>query len=143
MRSRLLALTVPVAAALLLAGCGSDDTASDASGSTSPSASPTSAVPSSAPPSASSPSAPSSSPASALPACAKIWVEGKRLPGGYKGCQEGGTKDDSLIFHCSIGNRLATYGAAFYAVPGNRIFKAHPTRDKDRAWTSVYNTCTG
>lgn len=139
MRSRLLPLAVPLVAVMLVAGCGSQDTASDASASKTPS----STAPSE--PSSSAPSKTSDKPSKAvhLPACSKVWAEGKRLPRGYKGCQEHGVKDHSLIIRCEIGNTLATYGRAYYAPAGGRIVKAHPSRNKDRNWKFVYNTCTG
>lgn len=139
MRTRLLPLAVPIAALTLAAGCGTEDTASDASTSTTPSSSASSQMSSSAP------STPSDKPSKAvdLPACGKVWSEGKRLPRGYKGCQKHGVKDHSLIIRCEIGNTLATYGTAYYAPAGGRIVKAHPSRNKDRNWKFVYNTCTG
>jgi len=144
MTSRLLPLAVPIAAVALLAGvagCGSsdsDDTASDTSASPSASASSSGSSGASA---SSSPSPSASHPD--LPACKAVWIEGKRLPKPYKGCVENGKKDDSYTYYCSIGNRLVTYGAAYYAVPGAKINKAHPTRAKDPEWARARDTCTG
>lgn len=149
MRSRLRPLAVivlPLASLALAAGCGSSDTtASDAGSSPSPSASSAPPSPSATPSAPASPKTPASSHPSQpkLPACHTVWVEGERLPSHYKGCLKNGKKDDSLIINCSIGNRLATYGDAYYAVPGGPIFKAQPTRNKDKNWQMVYNTCTG
>ncbi len=124
--------------AVLMSGCGSDDTptAKDPASQT-PEESPQSS------PSESPTPSPSSTQGQAV-SCDQAWTVGADLPQGYKGCADAeGTWVPADVVNCSVGNTLVLFDSTFYASPGHLIRKATPDYQNDAAYQQVYMICTG
>lgn len=96
-------------AGLALAACGEQEPDSAAEPSQQPS---------------STSESPSESPTEdAGPACADVWVAGATLPENYSGCQDDtkGKWVEAMVYHCSSGQRLVTFGTTFYAAKGEVV----------------------
>lgn len=130
-----------LAAALLLAGCGSDD--GSAEDGTSPSASPSS----SAPASSVSPTAeakPTTTPAPAgTPDCAQVWQVGSTLPKGYAGCAEAGVLVAPDGLGCSSGQVLVRYDERLWAVRGGAIAGGDTPLQDSKEYRKIVSTCRG
>ena len=125
------------AVALTVGGCGDESsTADDPSQTGSPSPTETSA-------------APSETPATATPTprdfpdCATVWVDGRKLPGGYRGCEtpEGVVKAKER--YCEFGKPLVTYANKFWAVPGGPVHEVATTLAQDPGWRRALRQCGG
>lgn len=130
-----------LAAALLLAGCGSDD--GSAEDGTSPSARPSS----SAPASSASPTAaakPTTTPAPAgTPDCAQVWQVGSTLPKGYDGCAEAGLLVAPDGLGCSSGQVLVRYDQRLWAVRGGAIAGGDTPLQDSEEYRKIVSTCRG
>ncbi len=119
---------------LALSACGEQEPDSAAEPSTS--SSPTSTeTPSESP--SETPSEP------AGPACSEVWVAGATLPAGYQGCQDD-TKQkwvQAMVYHCSSGQRLVTFGTTFYAAKGERINESDVPLRRDRDFQKILASC--
>lgn len=122
-----------VAAAGVLAGCGSGSSSAvdpsagqSTAGSSSPSASQTT----------------SGSTASDLPACGEVWQAGAKLPHNYRGCVQGTNETRADRLGCSSGQRMVRFDNHWYAVLGGRI---HHSRDlvHDEQYLHSVRVCRG
>ena len=126
---------VALAAGLLLAGCGNATGPSAEAKPKSPSMSATS----------SSPSTPTTAPSPTpkpLPKCSDIWVAGKRLPGGYRGCAPAGVLAQRDRYYCESGQVLVTFKNHFFAAKTGKIFSSADVRNDSR-WKQKLTTCRG
>jgi hypothetical protein len=122
-----------VAAAGVLAGCGSGS-----SSAVDPSAGQSTAGSSSPSPSQTT----SSSMASDLPACGEVWQAGAKLPDNYRGCLQGTNETRADRLGCSSGQRMVRFDNHWYAVLGGRI---HHSRDlvHDAQYLHSVRVCRG
>lgn len=77
------------------------------------------------------------------PACADVWVAGSTLPEKYDGCQDAG-KDkwmEAMVYHCSSGQRLVTYGTTFYAAKGEVVNESKVPLRRNREFQKVLASC--
>jgi hypothetical protein len=127
-----LAVAVALGLALAAAGCG-QQTAPSATGT--PSA-PTSSAMTTA-------MSPSASPVPDGPRCGAVWVAGKRLPAGYRGCVRGGVWVKADSRPCEFGRDLTIYADQFYAVTGGRVM--HPGKPllEQKKYRMVQRACSG
>lgn len=121
-----------MAAAGVLAGCGSGSSSAvdpGAGQSTAGSSSP-------------SPSQTTSSTASDLPACGEVWQAGAKLPDNYRGCLQGTNETRADRLGCSSGQRMVRFDNHWYAVLGGRI---HHSRDlvHDAQYLHSVRVCRG
>jgi hypothetical protein len=133
-RTRGAAVALTLVAGLGLTACGeeSPDAADDPSVST-------------ATPSESSSETPTETPTEepAGPACADVWVAGATLPEKYAGCQDA-EKDkwvQAMVYHCSSGQRLVTYGTTFYAAKGEVVNESKVPLRRNREFQKVLASC--
>jgi hypothetical protein len=129
---RLVGGAVAMAAAGVLAGCGSGSSSAvdpGAGQSTAGSSSP-------------SPSQTTSSTASDLPACGEVWQAGAKLPDNYRGCVQGTNETRADRLGCSSGQRMVRFDNHWYAVLGGRI---HHSRDlvHDAQYLHSVRVCRG
>jgi hypothetical protein len=136
-KTRVAFAALALAGGLGLTACGEDapDAAEDPSSSETPSAS-TSETPSETPS-----EEPTEEPAG--PACADVWVAGATLPQKYDGCQDA-EKDkwmQAMIYHCSSGQRLVTFGRTFYAAKGEVITESETPLARNPEFKKVMASC--
>ena len=126
---------VPLA---LLSACGDDSgsSAADPAETTS-----TSTASPSDTPASSEPTAEPTSEAPDWPACDAIWVEGQKIPGGYKGCLDGSDQVRADNLSCSSGQRIVRYADRFYGVAGGKIYETTGPLDKDKGYLKMVRTC--
>lgn len=77
------------------------------------------------------------------PACADVWVAGATLPAKYDGCQDV-EKDkwmEAMVYHCSSGQRLVTYGTTFYAAKGEVVNESKVPLRRNREFQKVLASC--
>ena len=129
---------LPVA---LLSACGGDSgsSAADPADTASVSDSPSDTL--SDTPSSSEATADPSSEAPDWPACDSIWVEGQKIPGGYKGCLDGSDQVAADNLSCSSGQRIVRYADRFYGVAGGKIYETTGPLDKDKGYLKMVRTC--
>ena len=134
-RVRRATITLALVAGLGLSGCGEDepDSAEDPSGSSTstpteePSETPTEEA--------------SEEPAG--PACTDVWVAGATLPEKYSGCQDA-EKDkwmQAMVYHCSSGQHLVTFGRTFYAAKGEVINESKTPLARNPEFKKVMASC--
>jgi hypothetical protein len=70
---------------------------------------------------ASTGSAPTTSAAAAMPACGDVWKAGGTIPGGYRGCTEGGKVVAAKRTPCASGQVLVTFADKFYGAIGGPV----------------------
>lgn len=131
-RVRRAAITLALVAGLGLSGCGEDEPDSAEE--------PTAGTSTSTP--AEEPSEePSEEPAG--PACTDVWVAGATLPQKYSGCQdaEKGTWMEAMVYHCSSGQRLVTFGRTFYAAKGEVINESETPLSRNPEFKKVLASC--
>ncbi|WP_181312346.1 hypothetical protein [Nocardioides campestrisoli] len=77
------------------------------------------------------------------PACDEVWVAGKRIPGGYDGCQgeDGFVPADTLS--CSSGQVLVRYDDRFYGVRGGKAKVTESTLADDDRYRDSVARCRG
>jgi hypothetical protein len=128
---------------MVLLGCG------DTTGDRADDAAPGDGSTSSAPASSSATDLPTTSASPTTPAvpdwpdCAVVWVDGSRLPGGYKGCLDGAQAVKAHKQFCEFGKPLVTYANRFWAVPGGPVHEAADTLAKDPSWKHALRQCGG
>lgn len=136
-------LLVPVLlAALLLAGCGSEDTGTATpqdEGSVSPSSTPSEAPPSTEATDEVTDEGPDTR---GWPKCEKVWIAGDDLPRTYVGCTEGDEAVKAERVPCSMGVKLVVYNDRFWAATGNRISESDGPLRKNPEFRQVRNTCS-
>jgi hypothetical protein len=130
----LAALVLPA----LLAGCGEDsgdDTATE------PTSAPSSSESSDTP--TETPTDSGEEPEPTTPACSEVWVAGQVLAQGYDGCfdEDKGRWVQAMVYHCSSGQRLVTYGRTFYAAKGEKVNETDVPLARDPEFKKVLATC--
>lgn len=127
----LAALVLPA----VLAGCGDDagdETATEPTTSAS-----SSETPSETPTDSGEEAEPTS------PACSEVWVAGQVLDAKYAGCydEDKGRWVQAMVYQCSSGQRLVTFGRTFYAAKGEKVIETDGPLAKDRGFKKVMATC--
>lgn len=135
-RTRGATVALVLLAGLGLAACGEDDPDSAED--------PSSGEPTSTPSETSSETSsetPTEEPAG--PACADVWQAGATLPATYDGCQdaEKGKWVEAMVYHCSSGQRLVTYGTTFYAAKGEVVNESEVPLRRNREFQKVLASC--
>ena len=135
-RARRAITTVTLVAGLSLTACGEEgpDSAEE------PSAGESTSTPSEEP-SETPTDEPSEEPAG--PACTDVWVAGATLPQKYSGCQdaEKGKWMQAMVYHCSSGQRLVTFGRTFYAAKGEVINESETALARNPEFQKVLASC--
>ncbi|MCW2735472.1 hypothetical protein [Nocardioides sp.] len=135
-RTRGAAAALTLVAGLGLTACGEEgpDSAEEPSTSESPST-----------PTEEPSETPTEEPAEELagPACADVWVAGATLPERYDGCQDAdkGKWVQAMVYHCSSGQRLVTYGTTFYAAKGEVVNESKVPLRRNREFHKVLASC--
>jgi len=131
-RTRGAAAALMLLAGLGLAACGEDDPDSAEDPSAGEQTSTTSETPT---------EEPSEEPMG--PACTDVWVAGATLPATYDGCQDAdkGTWVEAMVYHCSSGQRLVTYGTTFYAAKGEVVNESDVRLRRNREFQKVLASC--
>lgn len=131
-RTRGAAAALMLLAGLGLAACGEDDPDSAEDPSAGEPTSTTSETPT---------EEPSEEPMG--PACTDVWVAGATLPATYDGCQDAdkGTWVEAMVYHCSSGQRLVTYGTTFYAAKGEVVNESEVPLRRNREFQKVLASC--
>lgn len=77
------------------------------------------------------------------PACADVWVAGATLPQKYSGCQdaEKDTFVQAMVYMCSSGQRLVTFGRTFYAAKGEVITESETPLARNPEFKKVLASC--
>lgn len=131
-RSRRAAVALTLVVGLGLTACGEEgpDSAEE------PSSSETTSTPSEEPT-----ETPSEEPKG--PACADVWVAGATLPQKYSGCQdaEKDTWVQAMVYMCSSGQRLVTFGRTFYAAKGEVITESETPLARNPEFKKVLASC--
>lgn len=131
-RNRRAAVALTVVVGLGLTACGEEgpDSAEE------PSSSETTSTPSEEPT-----ETPSEEPKG--PACAEVWVAGATLPQKYTGCQdaEKDTYVQAMVYMCSSGQRLVTFGRTFYAAKGEVITESETPLARNPEFKKVLASC--
>ena len=135
-RTRGAAVALVLLAGLGLAACGEDDPDSAED----PSAGESTSTPSETPTEEPS-EEPSEEPMG--PACADVWVAGATLPATYDGCQDAEKEKwvEAMVYHCSSGQRLVTYGTTFYAAKGEVVNESEVPLRRNREFQKVLASC--
>lgn len=131
-RVRRAAITCALVAGLGLSGCGEGEPDSAEEPTTGTSTSTPTEEPS---------EEPSEEPAG--PACTDVWVAGATLPQKYSGCQdaEKGKWMEAMVYHCSSGQRLVTFGRTFYAAKGEVINESETPLSRNPEFKKVLASC--
>lgn len=77
------------------------------------------------------------------PACSDVWVAGATLPQKYAGCQDA-EKDafmQAMVYMCSSGQRLVTFGRTFYAAKGEVITESETPLARNPEFKKVLASC--
>ena len=129
-RARRATITLALIAGLGLSACGEDepDSAEEPLASTSTPTEEPSETPTEEP---------------AGPACTDVWVAGATLPVKYDGCQDAEKEKwvQAMIYHCSSGQRLVTFGRTFYAAKGEVINESETPLSRNPEFTKVMASC--
>ena len=135
-RTRGAAVALMLLAGLGLAACGEDDPDSAEDPSAGEPTSTTSETPTEEPS-----EEPGEEPTG--PACTDVWVAGATLPATYDGCQDAdkGTWVEAMVYHCSSGQRLVTYGTTFYAAKGEVVNESDVPLRRNREFQKVLASC--
>jgi len=77
------------------------------------------------------------------PACTDVWVAGATLPATYDGCQDAdkGKWVEAMVYHCSSGQRLVTFGTTFYAAKGEVVNESDVPLRRNREFQKVLASC--
>lgn len=77
------------------------------------------------------------------PACSDVWVAGATLPRKYAGCQdaEQGKWMQAMVYQCSSGQRLVTFGRTFYAAMGEVITESETSLARNPEFKKVLASC--
>ena len=77
------------------------------------------------------------------PACADVWVAGATLPEDYSGCQDDakGKWVQAMVYHCSSGQRLVTFGTTFYAAKGEVVNESYVPFRRNRDFQKILASC--
>lgn len=121
----------------LLAACG-EDSGDGGSATDTATSSPSSSEPAETPSETSGEEAEPTS-----PACSEVWVAGEVLEQGYNGCydEEKGRWVQAMVYRCSSGQRLVTYGRTFYAAKGEKINETDGPLARDPKFTEAMKAC--
>jgi hypothetical protein len=77
------------------------------------------------------------------PACADVWVAGATLPQKYSGCQDAEKEKwvQAMVYMCSSGQRLVTFGRTFYAAKGEVITESATPLARNPEFKKVLASC--
>lgn len=77
------------------------------------------------------------------PACADVWVAGATLPEDYSGCQDDtkGKWVQAMVYRCSSGQRLVTFGTTFYAAKGEVVNESDVPLRRNRDFQKILASC--
>lgn len=141
-RIHTIAVTLTLVVGLGLSACGDDgpETAEE------PSSSETTSTPTEEPtedPTETPTETPTEDPEPRGPACADVWIAGEMLPQKYSGCQdaEKDTFVQAMVYMCSSGQRLVTYGRTFYAAKGEAIMESETPLARNPEFKKVLASC--
>ena len=82
--------------------------------------------------------------AGSAPACSVTWVEGKRLPLDYRGCEENGSLQGAAsLYECLDGSTIALFNERFYARLGSRVKVVVGRIADDPAYAEFWHDCQG
>lgn len=127
-------ITVAIVTGLALTACGEQDagTAEEptetATSESSPTETPTETTPAEEPKG---------------PDCAEVWVAGQDLPQNYAGCQDAEKEKwvQAMIYRCSSGQRLVTFGRTFYAAKGEVVNESQTPLARNPEFQKVLASC--
>ena len=140
-RARRAAVALTLVAGLGLSACGEDtpDSAEEPSSGTSSSASETPSETPTAEPTETA----TEEPEPRGPACSDVWVAGAELPRNYSGCQdaEKDTWMQAMVYMCSSGQRLVTFGRTFYAAKGGVVTESETPLARNPEFKKVLASC--
>lgn len=126
-------IVVAVASAVALAGCGEVESGSADDPTTS--SSPTSAAPE-----------PTESVKAERrePTCSSTWTAGQDLPEGYRGCFDEDKERwvKPMVYRCSSGQQLVTFGRNFYAAKGETINETSTPLARDKNFKKAMAACS-
>ena len=77
------------------------------------------------------------------PACADVWVAGETLPEDYSGCQDAdkGKWVEAMVYRCSSGQRLVTFGTTFYAAKGEAVNESDVPLRRNKEFQDALASC--
>lgn len=77
------------------------------------------------------------------PACSDVWVAGATLPEKYNGCQDAdkGKWVQAMVYNCSSGQRLVTFGTTFYAAKGEVVNESQVPLRRNQDFQKVLASC--
>ena len=136
--SRGAGLALTLVAGLALTACGEEGPDSAAE----PSSSETPSTPAEDPTEEPS-ETPTEEPEPTGPACSDVWVARATLPEKYAGCQDA-EKDkwmQAMVYQCSSGQRLVTFGRTFYAAKGGVINESETPLARNPEFKKVLASC--
>lgn len=82
--------------------------------------------------------------AGSAPACSVTWVEGKRLPLDYRGCEENGALQGAAsLYECLDGSTIALFNERFYGQLGSRVKAVVGRIADDPAYDEFWHDCRG
>ena len=146
-RTRRASVALALAAGLVLTACGgedSPDSADDPSSSATPSGpTETSDESPSEEPTETPTETSTEEPEPTGPACADVWVAGSMLPQKYAGCLDADRDKwvQAMVYMCSSGQRLVTYGRTFYAAKGEVITESETPLARNPEFKKVLASC--
>ena len=140
-----------LAAVVLLAGCGqqggtgsaedpSSPAESSADATTDPSTEPTEST---TEPTETESTGEGEEPEPTSPACSEVWKAGQSFPQRYDGCfdEEKGRWVQAMVYRCSSGQHLVTYGRTFYAAKGEQVVETEVPLARDPEFKQALATC--
>lgn len=77
------------------------------------------------------------------PACSDVWVAGELLPQRYQGCFDSEKERwvQAMIYRCSSGQQLVTYGRTFYAAKGEQVNETEVPLARDPDFSKAMASC--
>lgn len=142
-RGALVALTLVAGLGLTACGDGASDTAEEpGSDSTTTSAEDPTETPTETPTEDPTETA-TEDPEPSGPVCSDVWVDGATLPEKYSGCRDAESDKyrQAIVYMCSSGQRLVTFGRTFYAAKGGVITESETPLARNPEFTKVLATC--
>ena len=77
------------------------------------------------------------------PACSDVWVAGATLPENYQGCQDEDKQKwvQAMVYRCSSGQRLVTFGTTFYAAKGEVVNESDVPLRRNKDFQKILASC--